>query len=207
MQVRLECMLRLPATIQSLETALRQFRLLPRLACWNQSRIKDKTLMEKSSRQPRQSYLPSPLLAFFTPGRCWMMAFVFFALMIGLGAIPGKANALSAVVYDKFLHILAYSFLSVLVFAGMPGTRRARACRTLILIGLLGALDETIQGFMSYRHANLGDWETDMLAAMLCVGLLMFLHPITIHANTSNSLPSSGIKPSSPDINGQRKSP
>ena len=105
-------------------------------------------------------------------------AFLFFLLMVGVGAIPGKAMAASAVVSDKLLHFTAYSILSTLLYCGMSGSRLTRGLRTFLLIALLGGLDELLQSFMPYRSFSRIDWEVDMLAAAICIGFLMLIHPI-----------------------------
>lgn len=112
-----------------------------------------------------------------TPARCLMAAMLLYILMVLVGAVPGKAEALSAAVYDKLLHFSAYAVLSGLVYCGLSGRPVPRALRTLIVAGALGALDEAIQSFMPYRHANWADWRVDMLAALSCVVILILLHP------------------------------
>lgn len=112
-----------------------------------------------------------------TPKRCLLAAFLFFLLMVCIGAIPGKAMAASAVVSDKLLHFTAYSILSILLYCGMSGTRLNRGLRTFLLIGVLGGLDEVIQSFLPYRNFSRLDWEVNMLAAAICVSFLMLLHP------------------------------
>jgi VanZ family protein len=47
--------------------------------------------------------------------------------------------------------------------------------RTVTMIGFLGALDEAIQSFMPYRHADMSDWAFDMLAATVSVTALLLL--------------------------------
>lgn len=96
-------------------------------------------------------------------------------LMIALGAIPGKAQALSTAVYDKLLHFLAYALLSSLVYSGLEGRPARRALRTVAIVGALGALDEMVQALMPYREANWIDWKVDMMAAVSSVLLLMLL--------------------------------
>jgi VanZ family protein len=103
------------------------------------------------------------------------IAYLFFALMVAVGSIPGEANALSAAFGDKLLHFCAYSFLSVLIFTGSPGRPWSRAGRTLLLIALLGTADEAIQGMMPYRTADFADWAWDMLAATWSIASLLAL--------------------------------
>ncbi|WP_460841447.1 VanZ family protein [Noviherbaspirillum agri] len=124
------------------------------------------------------SRLHTSVTAVVTPARCLMAAILLYVLMILIGSVPGEAEALSAVVYDKFLHFAAYAVLSGLLYVGLRGSPGSRALQTLVVTGLLGGLDEAIQSFMPYRHANWADWQVDMLAALSCVAMLILLHPL-----------------------------
>jgi hypothetical protein len=124
-------------------------------------------------RIPNKRYAVPP--AFFTPQRCQIIACLFFGCMIMLGAIPGEATALSDAVGDKLLHLGAYSFLTCVLFVGMRGTVASRAFRTVMMIALLGGLDEAVQSFMPYRSASMNDWTFDMLAAGLTLTMLILL--------------------------------
>ena len=121
------------------------------------------------------SYHLQALRTLITPKRCRLAAFAFFALMVAIGAIPGEAKALSAMVDDKLLHFAAYSCLAGMIYFSLAGGPANRALRTLLAIALLGGLDETIQSFMPYRSADLADWAFDMLAALFVVLLLPLL--------------------------------
>jgi VanZ family protein len=120
-------------------------------------------------------YWRAYLKSLAAPGNRLAAAAILFALMVAIGAIPGEAQALSAAFGDKLLHFCAYAILSVLIFSDSPGPARSRAIRTLLLIALLGSADETIQGFMPYRSADLLDWAWDMLAAGWSVASLLAL--------------------------------
>ena len=113
-----------------------------------------------------------PATSLLTHRNCRLAAFTFFAAMILIGAIPGKADALSTVIWDKLLHFAAYSFLSALIYGALQGGPALRALLTVIIVALLGAGDEFLQAFLSYRNANLVDWQMDMLAACVTVTLL-----------------------------------
>lgn len=113
------------------------------------------------------------LLAFLlTPQNCRRAALVFFAAMVLAGSVPGQAEALTSVIYDKLLHFLAYSILSALVYCAVQGGPLRRMLLTLVGVALLGAADETLQALFSYRTASLLDWQIDMLAACVTVTLL-----------------------------------
>lgn len=124
---------------------------------------------------------------FFTPQRCHVIAGASFALMMLLGAIPGEAQALSDAVGDKLLHLSAYSLLTFLLFGGMRGSITNRAMRTVMMIGLLGGIDEAIQSFMPYRNANLTDWAFDMLAGGLTLTILILLTSNRVRSHQTSS--------------------
>lgn len=107
-----------------------------------------------------------------TPRRCLLATLFLFTAMVAIGAIPGKANALSAVVYDKILHVAAYAGLAGLIYSGINASRPICALNSLLAIATLGAVDEAIQSMLPYRHANFQDWKYNMLGASVCVGSL-----------------------------------
>lgn len=133
-----------------------------------------------------RSSRPAGQVLLVTPRHCLSAALVIFVLMVGIGALPGNALAMSTLVYDKALHLIAYAFLSGLLYAGLSGGLLSRAMRTLLVVGLFGAADEAIQAWLPYRTANWIDWEVDMLAAIFIVtvaGLLHRLHRATANKN------------------------
>ncbi|GAA4335866.1 hypothetical protein GCM10023144_29620 [Pigmentiphaga soli] len=99
--------------------------------------------------------------------QCLWAAAVFYALMIGIGSIPGEANELGRFLPDTVLHFTAYGFLSFLLCIGLgPRTGAALVWRVLALIALMGLVDETIQSTLSYRTADIKDWLVDMASAI-----------------------------------------
>lgn len=114
---------------------------------------------------------PSPPLP--TRRRFLFAAVAFFLLMIAAGSVPGKAEAASALVGDKLLHVLAYTLLTGLVFGALRGRPVSRGVRAVLTVAMLGAVDESIQALLPYRHANWADWKFDLMAAVACVSLLI----------------------------------
>lgn len=102
---------------------------------------------------------------------CRSTAWIFFVLMVLIGSIPGKAEALSAVTHDKVLHFCAYFTLSMLLYVGLGGAPLRRMVGTLFIVALLGLTDETIQYFLPYRNSESLDWLFNMMAATLSVAL------------------------------------
>jgi VanZ family protein len=97
---------------------------------------------------------------------------IFFSMMILLGSLPGQADTLSERFGDKPLHLLAYASFSVLCFRMWVAPRRQRIIFTIVMIALLGLIDEGIQAALPYRNASLIDWCVDLLAATLTVSVL-----------------------------------
>jgi VanZ family protein len=125
--------------------------------------------MERTESLPQQT---APVLTTSSLQRyCRAAAWLLFLLMIAIGSIPGKAEALSAATHDKFLHFCAYFTLSVLLYAGLGGAPLRRMLGTLLFIGILGLTDETIQYFLPYRNSETMDWLFNMMAASLSVAL------------------------------------
>lgn len=119
-----------------------------------------------------------------SPSACRWAAFAFFVLLVVIGSIPGKAEAVSAAVHDKLLHFVAYSVLTALVYGATVGGPLARSLITLGVVGLLGGLDEGIQSQLSYRNASWFDWQVDLLAALATVALLSTLHTLRLAPKT-----------------------
>lgn len=94
---------------------------------------------------------------------------IFFALMILMGSLPGQADTLSAQFGDKPLHLMAYICLSVLCYRAWIAPRRQRILLTIVMIALLGLIDEGIQATLPYRNASVVDWCVDLLAALITV--------------------------------------
>lgn len=109
--------------------------------------------------------------------RPWWLALlaVFFLLMVGIGSIPGEADALSARYGDKLLHTLAYGFMTALCFNALLAPPVVRAVATVAVIALLGVADEAIQSHLPYRNASLTDWCFDIGAAALVTAVLLLV--------------------------------
>ena len=103
----------------------------------------------------------------------WLIAaIIFFSLLLILGSIPGQAHILSGQVGDKLLHILAYGLLALLCYQSFAAKKNRRIIFTLLMIAVLGLLDEALQSLLPYRNASLLDWCFDMAAALNVVTLL-----------------------------------
>ena len=109
----------------------------------------------------------------------WMfLLLTFFIIMLALGAIPGTADALSYRFGDKLLHLLAYGFMSVLCFQALHGRRLTQSLVSVLIIALLGLIDEWVQSLLPYRNASLLDWCFDIAAAIAVITLMNLFVPV-----------------------------
>jgi VanZ family protein len=114
---------------------------------------------------------------------------VLFLSMVAIGSLPGEAHVLSSRFGDKALHSAAYALISVLANLSLIVSRNTRAVSSVILVGCLGLLDESIQRLLPYRNASLSDWCFDMAAAIVVASffwLLEFSTARTTHPETSH---------------------
>ncbi len=121
----------------------------------------------------------------------WMcLLLAFFIIMLAAGAIPGSANALSDRFGDKLLHLLAYGFMAALCFQSLRGRRLIQSITSLLIIALLGLIDELVQSLLPYRNASLIDWCFDIAAA---IAVITFMN---LFATTATKTPSACAKKS-----------
>ena len=117
----------------------------------------------------------------------------FFAAMVALGAIPGSASTLASGVGDKTLHVLAYAFMTALCFLSVRGNRCMQSVATLLIIALLGLIDESLQFLLPYRNASLLDWCFDIAAAIVVITFMNLFTPAT--TKTSSACEKKSAKP------------
>lgn len=144
---------------------------------------------------PDQQRLSLPVKSGGNRRRCLLLAFCFFAAMVIAGSLPGKADAISSLVYDKLLHFTAYGSLAALIYFGLGGRRSSRALHSILAIAALGAADETIQLLLAYRHGTFEDWQFNMLGAAVCIALLSFWQPAEAEAGGAASDPDTQPQP------------
>ena len=99
------------------------------------------------------------------------MAFLFLGGIFYLGAQPFAAG-LIPVPYDKAAHLAAFSALTLLLWIGLF---RARPMLLIGIVAIVGFLDEWHQKYLPGRSADPYDWLFDVLAAVLVVGVLVWL--------------------------------
>jgi VanZ family protein len=109
-------------------------------------------------------------------------AFVFYLLIITLGSIPHARAAIGQLASGVILHSLAYSMITFLLFSGIKGNLFKKSVQTLLIVALMGALDECVQSFFPYRTASMGDWLVDCSASIITTFLLFMLWPANIRS-------------------------
>ena len=124
---------------------------------------------------------------------CLLLA--FFIIMLALGAIPGNADALSDRFGDKPLHLLAYGFMAALCLQSLQGRRLTQSLLSVLIIALLGLIDELVQSLLPYRNASLLDWCFDIAAAITVIVFMNLFAPAA--TKISSACEKKSVKPSS----------
>lgn len=100
----------------------------------------------------------------FSKKRYWS-AIGLSVLVLILGSIRGARADIGKYASGPMLHFCAYAILTFLIFSGSAGTPLARAIKATLTVMLLGAIDEVVQSFFSFRDASVLDWAVDCSAA------------------------------------------
>jgi len=106
-----------------------------------------------------------------------VVLYVYWLTIFILSHIPKVNVPRGWKVSGSMHHFGAYVVLTLLIFlnAGLIRRMSLRAKKTWLLIGVViayGVLDEFLQYFVPGRDANLMDLVVDVVACLLCVGLL-----------------------------------
>jgi VanZ family protein len=106
--------------------------------------------------------------------RLWTAYLLFLATVI-IGSIPGARAQAAQLAEGVVLHSCGYSLLTFLLFTGHAGNAAQRAVKAVLVIAVMGAIDEFVQTFFPYRHGSIQDWEVDMVAAVVAATVLWAL--------------------------------
>lgn len=124
--------------------------------------------IEKSRRRARFAFLLDPALQ----NTIRVLAFLAAALMVAslfyMGRKPIAVNLFPSP-YDSLAHMLTFGALTFLLWLA---AFRAHPVRLVLLVALVGALDEGHQMFLPGRSPGLGDWLFDVAAAVIVVSVL-----------------------------------
>lgn len=105
-------------------------------------------------------------------------AIAMYAAIVAMGSIPGARAQIGHYATGLVLHSTAYGVLTVLLFTGGSGSARERAVKAVLTVMAMGACDELVQSFLTYRHADVHDWMVDTTSAFVVAGLSWaFLRP------------------------------
>lgn len=104
-------------------------------------------------------------------------AFLLYLAVLVFGSIPGARAELGEMASGLLLHSLTYSLIALLLFVGLDGHARGKACKTVFIVAIMGALDEYLQSFFSYRTSSVVDWFVDVNAALFISAILFLLWP------------------------------
>lgn len=102
-------------------------------------------------------------------------ALLIFAGIVAAGSVPGARAEVGTLASGLVLHSLAYAALAALWFLGAHGTPAQRALKAVLAVALMGAADEWVQSFLSYRSGDVRDWLVDVSAATVASGVLAAL--------------------------------
>ena len=104
-------------------------------------------------------------------------ALLIYALILTLGSVPGARAEIGQYATGLMLHSLAYAVLTLLVFTGSSGNASQRALKSVLTVALMGACDELLQTFFSYRGASLSDWLVDFFSGVVVSAVLWAVWP------------------------------
>ena len=125
--------------------------------------------------------MPAPLLELCFSDRYerlrYRTALVLYALVILIGDIPGVRADVGQYASGGVLHSFGYGVLALILFSGTGGGMTRRALLSVLMVAVMGALDEFIQSFLPYRRGAVSDWVVDITAAVAVVLPLAFIWP------------------------------
>lgn len=99
-----------------------------------------------------------------------------YLAVILLGAVPGAREEIGAYASGLVLHFATYACIAFLLACGAAGNATTKAIKAVCMVAAMGALDETMQGFLPYREGAVTDWLIDVGAALLTALLFRMVH-------------------------------
>lgn len=105
------------------------------------------------------------------------LAVTLYAAILVIGSVRGARAELGHFASGVILHSIAYGGLTLLLFTGRLGTARKRAIKAVLTVVAMGALDEFVQSFLSFRGGTVRDWLLDTTAACITASLLWAFMP------------------------------
>jgi len=103
---------------------------------------------------------------------CILLAVLTTVNLFYLGAKPFAAG-LFPEPWDKLAHLVVFGAISTLLWIG--ASSRVPAWAIVLVVAAIGALDELHQATLPGRNADIYDFITDVIAAMVALVALHFL--------------------------------
>ncbi|MES1256573.1 MAG: VanZ family protein [Acidobacteriota bacterium] len=100
----------------------------------------------------------------------WLPPLGYMATIYGLSAQSDPMPAVTAHVWDKFLHAFEYGALAILVARALMGEGLAwlaAGLAAIVLASLYGGSDEYHQFFVPGRSSDVHDWVADTIGAAI----------------------------------------
>ena len=94
------------------------------------------------------------------------LGLIFYVVMLVWSAVPGQHEKLAGSANDKILHFGAYAFIAAALYLGQ-GSAPRRAMRVIVLVAVLGGIDELLQLPQPHRTSDISDWGIDVSAAVV----------------------------------------
>lgn len=120
-----------------------------------------------------------PLFRFFAPpaSQQWRLysALIMYGLILIFGIIPGARHTVGEFASGLVLHATVYASLAFLLYTGIDGSSLRRSIIAFSGVAAMGAVDEGVQSFLSYRVGSIQDWLLDMAAATLLLIVLRII--------------------------------
>lgn len=129
------------------------------------------------SPAPQPGFLRLVSLVIFPPR--WMRLFALLmavsgvAMLFYLGSKPFAGGMFSHPV-DKLAHFVAFGGLAGVLWVMLGGRIRWADHGAVIIAGLVGTADETIQRMIPTRQASMADLAFDLLGILVVVGFLVY---------------------------------
>ena len=98
-------------------------------------------------------------------------AFFLYAMILVLGSVPHARAEIGEVASGLVLHSVAYAVITFLLASGSARSHRGRAIQAILIVVVMGAIDESVQSFFPYRTAAVNDWLVDCAAALVTAGI------------------------------------
>lgn len=126
-----------------------------------------------------------------TFARYWLPLLIYVGLIFLLSSLSRRPHTILEYFPDKLLHLIEYALLAALTARAINSLPRPNAwwvvlLVTLLVVAVLGVLDELYQGTIPHRSPEVLDWVADASGGLLGGGCyLLFKHWLVRRAETT----------------------